>query len=251
MKYQAVIFDLFGTLVDNFGGGYSYELEAEGVLAELGSFTADQFRSKWIEPDIMRLRVTGGHKTLAEHIRYVCSQLGSTAADAAIERAVEIRISQYKDAFKPRPGTIETLARIKSGGWKIGLVTSCSHEAPLLWPTNPMSEYFDATVFSCCEGATKPDPRLYDLACKRLSVVPGKCLYVGDGDGRELTGATEFGMDAVHICMDHERELIMKRPEAANWQGMRITKLSGVLDIICKEYDVPTSPTDRANHRTS
>ncbi len=232
MKYEAVIFDLFGTLVDNFGGGSAYELESKGVLAQLGNFTAEQFRAMWIDKDIRRLRVTGGHKTLAEHFRYVCDQFGSTPSEAAIERAVEIRISHYKDAFIPRPGTVETLAQIKSGGWKIGLITSCSHEAPLLWPENPMSEFFDATVFSCCEGTTKPDPLLYALACKRLDVEPGKCLYVGDGDGNELTGATEFGMDAVHICMDHERQLIMKRPEAANWPGPRISNINQVLDII-------------------
>ncbi len=234
MKYQAVIFDLFGTLVDNFGGGYSYELESEGVLAELGDFSAEQFRAKWIEKDIMRLRITGGHPNLSKHIRYVCGQLSSTPSEAAIGRAVEIRISHYKDAFIPRPGTVETLAAIKSSGQKIGLITACSYEAPLLWPDNPMRKYFDATVFSCCVGATKPDPRLFELACERLAVAPGKCLYVGDGDGEELTGATKFGMDAVHICMDHERELIMKRPEAANWAGRRITNLSGVLDIICE-----------------
>ncbi len=232
MKYEAVIFDLYGTLVDNFGGGYAYELEAEGVLAQLGDFTADQFRAKWIETDIRRLRTTGEHATLAEHIRYVCNQLGGDPTDEAVERAIEIRISHYKDALIPRTGTIETLSQIKSSGQKIGLITACSHEAPLLWPENPMSEFFDATVFSCCEGTTKPDPLLYALACKRLDVAPGQCLYVGDGDGNELTGATKFGMDAVHICMPHEQELIMKRPEAANWPGLRISNINQVLDII-------------------
>ena len=35
VKYDAIIFDLFGTLADNFGGGYVAALRAGGVLSEL------------------------------------------------------------------------------------------------------------------------------------------------------------------------------------------------------------------------
>ena len=36
------------------------------------------------------------------------------------------------------------------------------------------------------EGLTKPEPRFYELACQRLGVKAGRCLYVGDGAGNEL-----------------------------------------------------------------
>jgi putative hydrolase of the HAD superfamily len=37
----------------------------------------------------------------------------------------------------------------------------------------------------------KPDPRIFQLACKRLGLQPEDCLYVGDGGSNEFTAAKE------------------------------------------------------------
>lgn len=38
---------------------------------------------------------------------------------------------------------------------------------------------------------------LYRAACDRLAIAPEDCVYVGNGDGEELAGATTFGMRPV------------------------------------------------------
>ena len=45
----------------------------------------------------------------------------------------------------------------------------------------------------------KPDPGIYLEACRLLGVAPAACLFVGDGNGRELDGAKGVGMEAVRI----------------------------------------------------
>ncbi len=39
--------------------------------------------------------------------------------------------------------------------------------------------------------------RLWIVECQACIVVAGRCLFVGDGSGGELTGATKVGMTAV------------------------------------------------------
>ena len=52
-----------------------------------------------------------------------------------------------------------------------------------------MFQYFDDAVFSCNVGLLKPDKQIYELAMKRLNVLPEQCLFVGDGGSNELCGA--------------------------------------------------------------
>ncbi len=79
---------------------------------------------------------------------------------------------------------------------------------------------------------TKPDPRFYALACVRLGVAASRCLYVGDGAGRELTGATKAGMRAVLICPPAEEAIIMKHADARDWRGPRIAAVSEALNLV-------------------
>ena len=62
-----------------------------------------------------------------------------------------------------------------------------------LWHSTPFAPLMDAAVLSFDAGIAKPDPRIYDLAVRRLGVAAEHCLYVGDGADGELSGATKAG----------------------------------------------------------
>ena len=74
----------------------------------------------------------------------------------------------------------------------------------------------------------KPDPGIYELACERLGVQPGNCLYIGDGSSRELTGASTVGMDAVLIRVPNDTE----NGDREDWQGTRISSVEEVLNLV-------------------
>jgi len=95
-----------------------------------------------------------------------------------------------------------------------------------------LAPLFDAALFSSRVGLRKPDPRFYALACERLDVQARGCLYVGDGDGRELTGAQAAGMDAVLICLAGEESFVLAREEARDWTGPRIQSPAEVLNFV-------------------
>jgi FMN phosphatase YigB (HAD superfamily) len=45
----------------------------------------------------------------------------------------------------------------------------------------------------------KPEPEIYRLAMRNLSVGPADCIFVGDGGSEELRGARDLGITTVMI----------------------------------------------------
>ena len=230
MKYDAVIFDLFGTLVDNFDSrGY------HAMLAEMsGAIEAETeaFRRGWTDRLMLERRFKGELATPADTIRLLCAQLGLSPPPASVQRAQEIRLGFTRRALTPRPDAVDALTGLRQAGLKLALLSNCSGDVPHFWPQTPLAGLFDAVLLSCREGMVKPEPAFYALACERLDVPAQRCLYVADGDGDELTGARRAGMTAVLLCAPHEKDLIMARPQARDWTGPIIEYPSDVLRLV-------------------
>jgi len=227
MNYDAVIFDLFGTLVDMY-----FAREYARLMAEMSSalgVPCDDFRRLWMET--YSERATGKLPTVEASIERVCKRLG--VGTEGVAKAAEIRCDYSRRTLRPRAEALETLAGLKQLGLKLGLISGCTPEIPLLWPETPFAEFIDVPVFSCDVGLEKPDPRIYHLACQRLEVEPQRCLYVGDGHANELTGASNVGMRAVLIALEHEDDIYGDyHPEADTWRGDAIDSLKKVLKFL-------------------
>jgi putative hydrolase of the HAD superfamily len=230
--YKAVIFDMFGTLVQNLGSDFTDLLERTGVLAELAGQHAETFSRLWLSPEFHRFRTLGVHRTPEVMFAEICKVLGRSPSDAALQRAGQVRRGYYRQALTPREGVIATLTELKRRGLRLGLVTVCSAELPDHLPHTPFAGLFDTMVLSCHVGWLKPDPRLYETACTGLEVAPRECLYVGDGDGHELTGAQRMGMRAVLMCDPREEQIVLARDEARHWRGARISSIPQVLGLL-------------------
>ena len=59
-----------------------------------------------------------------------------------------------------------------------------------------IDELFDAVVISGDVGLHKPQPEIYLLACERLGVEPGDCVFVDDLR-ENCEGAEAVGMTAI------------------------------------------------------
>jgi len=230
VKYQAVIFDLFGTLVDIY-----YQPDYYSVLREMMSILKaphDGFMKLW--HDTADRRVTGVFKTLEENLEYICRELNVPATKSQINLAKRIRLDYVALALTPRQGAIEVLSQLKSDGYKTGLVSNCSAEPPVIWPYTSFAPFFDVTVFSSVAGIQKPDPRIYLMALEQLNVQPEDCLYIGDGDSHELTGAAAVGIHPVLIRVPHEdgMEAVRSNPEIDDYACPVISSLREVLDLL-------------------
>jgi putative hydrolase of the HAD superfamily len=57
-------------------------------------------------------------------------------------------------------------------------------------------EMFDAPVFSCAEGACKPEQKIYEIAARRLAIAAGWCLLIDDNPAF-VDGARSAGMNGI------------------------------------------------------
>ena len=228
MKYKAVIFDLFGTLVDT-----SSRQEYARVLTEMAAVlgaSSEDFTRIWF--DTFNLRSTGQLKSPAGNILYACKQLNITCTNEQVRRASEIRTKFTVESIAPRKDALETLKALKAKGLKVGLISDCSDEVPAAWKTTPFAELIDAAIFSCRVGMKKPDPRIFSTATDQLGVRPQDCLYVGDGSSHELTGARKAGMHPVLIRVPYERGGDAYRIDTEEWHGPTVSSLKEVLDLL-------------------
>lgn len=226
MKYQAIIFDLFGTLVDSYSvQGYNRLLTDMASALEL---PAEDFSKFW--RDTTYERGIGIFKTTEESIRYICNILKVSVSDENIRKCEQIRLENTRKALTPKNGAIDILKSLRGLGYKIGLITNCSAEVPLLWKNTEFFHLLDATIFSASVGLKKPDAQIYNLACEQLGIEPNECLYIGDGDSNELSGASQSGMDAVMIRDPNEMDPY--RLVEVDWDGRKIEKLTEIMDLI-------------------
>ncbi len=227
MRFKAVIFDLFGTLVDNFT--YQEHRDVLSEMADALSIPSQDFIQLWIET--FRERVTGAFATPESNILYICDKVGVSPEDGQIKRAIEIRREFTRDSLTPRSDARDTIHRLKEMGLKIGLVSDCTYEVPTLWDQSAFSDLIDVPVFSCSAGIKKPDPRIYKMALDGLSVNAEECLYIGDGSSHELTGAKRMGMHPVLIQVPYEDETAYK-VDPEEWKGTRIGALREILELV-------------------
>ena len=222
-----MLFDLFGTLVDNFN-----QDEHESVLAEMASvinIPQEEFQRVW--RDTFMDQITGVHPSPHHSIRYICQQVNTTVDDATIEEAVRISLDYTLHSVKPRSDTIVTLKKLQSLRLKTGLISDCTGDIPMVWEQSPFTGIFNATVFSCEVLSKKPDPEMYNIATRRLGVRPQECIFVGDGGSGELTGAKKLGMLPILIRDPGEGEYhFMERED--DWNGLRISYLREVLNLV-------------------
>jgi len=230
MKFIAVIFDLFGTLVDDFGssaGQMNHELAAAlGVPYE-------PFMQLWSQT--LQMRAIGAFQTVEASIEHVCLAMEMQVGAEQIKKAVEIRLQYIRQALKPRPNAEATLAQLKHQGHKLGLLSNCSIEIPILWRETAFANLIDTPIFSSRARLKKPDPRIYHLACERLDVMPDSFLYIADGEDYELASAAKVGLHPVLIRTPSQKNDGRLHQEAREWQGTMIASLPEVLQLVKHE----------------
>ncbi len=233
MTVRAVVFDLYGTLVDNYGyasevAGYRAMLDR---MAELLGIEPGDYDLHWqgSYPD----RVVGRFASLEDEVREVVGRAGCRPGDESIAAAAALRrdfLGKY--LLAPRPDALETLAALQARGIRTGLLSNCSQDTASLWPQSPLAALIDVPLLSCAVGLKKPDPALFQMACQRLEVEPKSTLYVADGENGELAAAAAVGMSGVLIRTSYQDPPFHRQPHVEPWDGPEIGWLKDVLELV-------------------
>lgn len=62
-----------------------------------------------------------------------------------------------------------------------------------------LGELFDFSISAVDAGAAKPEPAMFEAACRYLEVLPGQIVHVGDDPEHDVLGAAQAGLRTVWV----------------------------------------------------
>lgn len=190
---QAVVLDLFGTLVIAPSPD-ERTLGASQLAAAVGCHTATverYLRETW------QIRHDGSLPTLVDLAAHLVAAVHGPIA--AVGPAADVLRTLGEGRLMPAPSVVHVLKTLRGRRIRLGVLSDASADIAAVWPRSPLAALVDAAVFSCEAGALKPNQYLYDRISDELDVPPNQSLYVGDGGGDELRGAQSAGMTAIAV----------------------------------------------------
>lgn len=190
---EAVIFDMYETLITHFAGPLYFGRQ----MAEEIGIPEKKFREIWDPTDDDR---TIGALTLEEVVGRILRENKCYSAKL-FRTLIDIRINTKLDCFRHlHEEIIPMLEKLKEEGILIGLISNCYYEEAEVIRKSQLFPYFDVVCLSCELGVKKPDVAIFEKCMEKLGVAAEECLYVGDGGSRELETAQRIGMKAVQAA---------------------------------------------------
>ena len=178
---EAVLFDWGGVLIDNPAAGLmDYCARSLGVSVQDYTRAHDKygepFQRGWISEDLFW--------------RQVCGELG-----CALPQTPSLWGRAFREVYSPRKEVFELAGELHAGGCRVALLSNTETPAMtfFLELRYPM---FDAPVFSCEEGACKPEKEIYQIAAYKLGVPASRCILIDDKPAF-VDGARKAGMQGI------------------------------------------------------
>jgi pyrophosphatase PpaX len=199
MRFETVLFDLDGTVVDS--GGI--------ILASMRHATQEVLGRDYSDEELMQ--AVGGPGLEA--------QMSALAPDH-VEQLVDVYRAHNEplhDELEACAGMEDVLVRLHKEGRRLGVVTAKRRSTvELAFARVPLGHLFEAIVGGDETERHKPDPEPLLLGAKRLGADPAASAYVGDSPF-DVRAAKAAGMFAVAVTWGriHDRErLEAEQPDA-------------------------------------
>lgn len=128
------------------------------------------------------------------------------------------------DAWRLFPDTRASLERLRSGGYRLGIISNFDSRLRDLLDNLGIGSLFEHVALSWCLGAAKPDARIFCGALEAMKVPAERALHVGDSLHEDVAGASAAGLHAV---------LLDRNNVHSEWtNGWRIRSLSELCDSL-------------------
>jgi HAD superfamily hydrolase (TIGR01509 family) len=175
---EAVIFDLYGTLI------------------RLDRDTSPYLRlARLVRPDDPRDVVQRSLLIDTRGIGDFAGLLGAPAPSGIEDLDADLRRDlQTARVFED---VAETLTGLRGRGLRLGLISNLASPYKEPFYQHGLAAYFDVTLFSCDAGLCKPEPEAFLRTARELGVSPANAVMVGDSRRSDYDGARAVGMEAV------------------------------------------------------
>ncbi|MEM2900129.1 MAG: HAD family hydrolase [Thermoplasmata archaeon] len=244
---RAVLFDLYGTLIDietiendsrvydeiakflSYRGIYVSSAWLQDTFKKEVSKAIDESSEKYPEPNIRGIWYNILRRLEnPEHYKINFEKCSFVKDITVLHRSLS------RKRFRLVDNALETISKIRKN-YKLGIVTDCQKEyAKPEIKCLGLKPYFDAIVISGDFGYRKPDIRLFNACLSRLGVSADESVFVGNDVFRDMLGASLAGLNCVLIkssCINGE---ILNEKEIDLIEIDRLSELPDVLTSIEK-----------------
>jgi putative hydrolase of the HAD superfamily len=188
MRYRAVLFDLGGVVVGSpLEAIARYEREHDVPAGSINRVVVTSGASgAWA-------RLERGELTLEAFYPAFDADCGAAGCRVSARALMTL----VAESIAPRPAMLGAVRRIRERGLLAAAVTNnwiTEDEG-----TGVLRPLFDAFIESSVAGLRKPDPRIYELACRTLGIAPAEAVLLDD-IGANLKTARALGMTTLKVA---------------------------------------------------
>ena len=194
---RAITFDLDDTLWDIWPIIVRAEQRLHDWLAQYyplipERFTALELRQLCDEVSAAKPHVAHD-RTLLRKEALGLAALRTGYADFQVDTAFEIFFAARNDVifFEEVLSVLERLSQ----RYTLGALTNGNADIQLVG----LSHVFDFAINAVAVGAAKPEPAMFEAACRHLNLPPEQILHVGDDPYHDVQGAAQVGLRTVWV----------------------------------------------------
>ncbi|MBO93205.1 MAG: HAD family hydrolase [Nisaea sp.] len=181
MKWDLIIFDCDGVLVDSEAIGNKFIAEA---LTELGIQTsADEALAEFLGGKLTQIKLA------------VERRLDRNLPDDWVDKIYEKQFAEFRKSLKPINGIEAVLQELEKNAVLMCVGSNGPvNKMDVSLSVTGLASYFNGRIFSADHvGVPKPAPDLYLYCAKQLNCLPQRCLVVEDSP-RGATAGVSAGM---------------------------------------------------------
>jgi putative hydrolase of the HAD superfamily len=232
VRYEAVIFDFYGTLAESDGSG----LHVADVVTEHGyELTPDIARRYW--QDGLDGVEHPEHSLSRDHYvawqtRRLHNLLGECGIDEPLAETIvaKLRAEGAAPRMVAYTEAAVVLAQLRSAGLRVAVCSNWDWDLAEAIDEAGLTEHVDLLVSSAWVGARKPNPRIYVHTIEALGVAPERTLFVGDTWNCDVDGPLLHGFQPVYVRRAH-REPDHTAPAQVPAHVVALPDLHGIVDL--------------------
>lgn len=191
MRHKAVLFDLGGVVLDS-------------PLHAIARFERDSgIPVGFVNRVVVSTGPTGAWSRLERgelRVETWIPAFERDCADAGQRISAARMMEEIRNASEPRPRMLAAIRAIRARGLRVGALTNnwVADEPSDNRLGQELRSLFDCFVESALVGLRKPDPRIYQHACRELGVAPSESIFLDD-IGANLKAARALGMHTIKV----------------------------------------------------
>ena len=202
---KAVLFDLDDTLYDHLHSARHGLLCLSQRYPKMTEVSVQELEDRYSAAlESIHLRLLSGEVTQQEartvRMQQLFASFGIEVNEETAFNEYTLFRRDYDSVCQVVAGSHELLQQLQARGLRMAIVTNnlVAEQIPKLDQLQ-LAKYFDVVSISEEVGVAKPDPQIFHVTLKRLSLSARDVVMVGDSLTSDIAGARAFGIRSVWL----------------------------------------------------